>query len=205
MVGAVPRLSAQSSPEIYLVRRGETEWNSQGRFQGRLDSVLTTKGCEQSLQLGMRLARALASRGRIELHVSPLGWARQTAEILRRLADYGPPVFDGRLQEISLGSWDGLTLVEIDAEWPGRLDGSTEYDWYFRSPDGEGYAEALDRVRAWLAGISGVVIAVSHGLLGRIIRGAYLELPREQALSLPVPHDAIWHLHGGEVQALAGN
>lgn len=46
------------------------------------------------------------------------------------------------------------------------------------------------------------MVAVSHGLLGRIIRGVYLGLPKEQALALPVPQDVIWHLHDGGIDAM---
>jgi hypothetical protein len=46
------------------------------------------------------------------------------------------------------------------------------------------------------------VIAVSHGLIGRLIRGAYLGLSREQVLSLPVPQDVVWHLADGQIEAV---
>ncbi|MFN3510860.1 MAG: histidine phosphatase family protein, partial [Tsuneonella troitsensis] len=112
------------------------------------------------------------------------------------------PVYDGRLAEVSMGSWDGLTQFEIDMEWPGMLDGSSAFDWYFRSPDGESYAAALQRVRDWLDEVEGKVIAVSHGLIGRIIRGAYLDLSIEEALMLPVPQDVIWRLSDGMVEPI---
>jgi hypothetical protein len=48
-----------------------------------------------------------------------------------------------------------------------------------------------------------VTVAVSHGLAGRIIRGAYLGLTREQTLSLSVPQKIIWHLAEHRVEALA--
>jgi broad specificity phosphatase PhoE len=106
-------------------------------------------------------------------------------------------VIEPRIQEVSIGSWDRLTHVDRDAGWPGRLDGYNAYDWFFRAPDGESYQEALVRVPSWLIKLKGVTIAVSHGLTGRIIRGAYLGLAREQALSLPVWSAARrhWLLH----------
>ena len=45
-------------------------------------------------------------------------------------------VTDGRLREVSLGSWDGLTLLDIEHLYPGVCDGTTAFDWFFRSPDG---------------------------------------------------------------------
>jgi broad specificity phosphatase PhoE len=54
----------------------------------------------------------------------------------------------------------------------------------------------------WLAEVQGTVIAVSHGLTGRLIRGAYLGLPRRKALSLPVPQDIVWRLAGRRIEAL---
>jgi broad specificity phosphatase PhoE len=60
----------------------------------------------------------------------------------------------------------------------------------------------VNRVVTWLADARGTVIAVSHGLTGRLIRGAYLGLSRREALSLPVPQDIVWRLADGRVEAL---
>jgi hypothetical protein len=43
---------------IYLLRHGETVWNAAGRYQGRRDSPLTARGCEQAATLGRILAVA---------------------------------------------------------------------------------------------------------------------------------------------------
>jgi broad specificity phosphatase PhoE len=188
--------------EIYLVRHGETTWNAEGRFQGQQDSPLTPSGRAQAQRIGKCLADIVPQHPAPQMRVSPLGRTRATADILRQCLNYGPPIVDARLQEVTLGSWDGLTQVDIDAMWPGRLDGSTPFDWYFRSPDGESYDAALRRAEAWLGGLGGAVIAVSHGLIGRIIRGAYLGLPRDEALGLPVPQLTIWHLRGGAARGI---
>jgi broad specificity phosphatase PhoE len=65
--------------EIYLVRHGETEWNTQGRFQGGLDSPLTRNGREQARQFGLLLARVLDGSRNFAMHVSPLGRTCETA------------------------------------------------------------------------------------------------------------------------------
>ena len=189
---------------IYLVRHGETEWNRQGRFQGQLDSLLTARGRAQAEAVGALLATALPPGTRIALCASPLGRTRDTAAILARHRTYAPTTFDLRLQEVTTGSWDGLDHGAIDAGWPGCLDGSTAFDWYFRSPDGEGYEAAHGRAQGWLRDVVQTVVAVSHGLLGRLIRGAYLGLPRDEALCLPVPQHVVWRLHEGRVQAIGG-
>ncbi len=183
--------------DIYLIRHGETEWNAQGRFQGKLDSALTETGIKQAEAIGRRLARLDLS---FDAFVSsPLGRARQTASIIAGLAHLPAVQCDDRLAEVSLGSWDGLTPIDIDAQWPGLLDGSTPFDWFFRSPDGESYDAVFQRARCWLDERQGVTIAVSHGLIGRVIRGAYCGLSRTEALSLPVPQDVIWKLSSGRI------
>ncbi len=188
--------------ELYLVRHGETEWNAQGRFQGRLDSPLTSRGRAQAHDIGRLLARSLAGCGTPMLQVSPLGRARETAAIVRRYIGDPEPILEPRIQEVTLGSWDGLTEIDIDEGWPGRLDGSTPHDWFFRAPDGEPYEAACGRVAAWLHDLNGLVVAVSHGLTGRIIRGAYLQASRAATLSLAVPQDTVWRLAGGLVEPL---
>ncbi|HEX7822181.1 MAG TPA: histidine phosphatase family protein [Sphingobium sp.] len=186
---------------IYLLRHGETEWNAGGRFQGRLDSPLTAKGLAQARAAARRLADLAPVAD--ALCSSPLGRAQQTVEAIRAAHAYPAVQWDWRLAEVSLGSWDGLTHVDIDACWPHHLDGASRYDWYFRAPDGESAEDAAARVRSWLWEQEGTVVAISHGLLSRIIRGIYLDLPWERALELPVDQDCIWRLADGEVSALA--
>ena len=41
---------------LYLARHGETVWNRDGRFQGRLDSPLTRRGLDQARRMGETLA-----------------------------------------------------------------------------------------------------------------------------------------------------
>lgn len=187
--------------EIYLVRHGETEWNFAGRFQGKLDSPLTENGIRQAEGCGRRLLEIGIEADAFV--ASPLGRTRQTASIIASCRQSPELKFDDRLVEVSVGSWDGLTHIDIDAQWPGLLDGSTPFDWYFRSPDGEGYEAAVNRATEWLRDAQGVVIAVSHGLIGRIVRGVYLGLPKHDALALPVPQDIIWRLHNGQIEPIS--
>jgi len=186
--------------EIYLVRHGETEWNAQGRFQGKLDSALTDTGVKQAEAIGRRLAGLGLSFDAFV--TSPLGRTRQTATIIAGLAHLAAAQCDDRLAEVSLGSWDGLTHIDIDAHWPGSLDGSTPFDWFFRSPDGESYDAVFQRAESWLDELQGVTVAVSHGLISRFIRGAYSGLPKAEALSLPVPQDIIWKLSNGRIEPI---
>ncbi len=186
--------------DIYLIRHGETEWNTCGRFQGKLDSPLTAQGQIQARAFGAKISHMKVD---IDSFISsPLGRTIQTASIISRCVNLSPLKLDERLAEVSLGSWDGLTHVDIDAQWPRVLDGSTQFDWYFRSCDGESYDTALDRANQWLNETHGVILAVSHGLIGRIIRGAYLKLSKEDTLTLPVPQNMIWRLHDNKVEPI---
>ena len=189
--------------DIFLLRHGETEWNAESRFQGQRDSPLTARGRDQAAQLGRILLRTFAS-GRVPpFHVSPLGRTRDTATIVGRYLDrLDMMCFEPRLQEVSTGAWDGLTIEDIEAGWPGALDGTDHYDWYFRSPDGETLEAALTRIQSWLSELEGSVVAVSHGLLGRLVRGAWLGLPAKEMLALPVPQDVVWHLSSAGVRPI---
>ena len=189
--------------DIFLLRHGETEWNAEGRFQGQRDSPLTAHGRAQAAQLGRILVRTFAGGPMPPFHVSPLGRTQETAAIIRTVVD-GPErvSIEPRLQEVSTGAWDGLTIQEIEAGWPGALEGTDHFDWYFRSPDGETLDAALGRIRSWLSELQGPVVAVSHGLLGRLVRGAWLGLPEKEMLCLPVPQNVVWHLSSAGVDPI---
>lgn len=186
---------------IYLVRHGETVWNAAGRFQGARDSALTARGREQAAAVGRVLAATLGKGAPLVAHVSPRGRTRETATILGQ--HVALDVRDEpRLAEVSLGCWEGLTEYEIEAEYPGARAGTTAFDWYFRSPDGERLEAARERVAAWLAEVRGPALAVSHGLVGRIVRGAFLGLTDEAMLELPIPQHTVYALVDGPVRSI---
>jgi len=121
---------------MFLVRHGETEFNAQGRLQGRFDSPLTPKGMAQAKTIGRHLQALINRPEDWAVECSPLGRAVATAEIIRM--QVGIPsdlIIDDRLREVSLGSWDGLTRDEISRQWPGALGTSLRDGWIRSCPE----------------------------------------------------------------------
>ncbi|WP_338654615.1 histidine phosphatase family protein [Lysinibacillus sp. Y5S-8] len=74
------------------------------------------------------------------------------------------------------------------------LTNTDAFNWYFRAPNGESYETVVRRLIPWLDGIQQFpkVIIVSHGLTGRILRGVYAGLNKEEALKLEVSQDILF-------------
>jgi len=188
---------------LYLVRHGQTEFNAAGRYQGRLDSPLTALGRSQAERVGTLIATLVPPGTRIVS--SPLGRALSTATIIAQAAALPTPETDARLVEISLGRWDGMTDEDIEFTHPGARDGTDRWNWHFASPDGETYEQMAARAGAWLAEATALttpLVAVSHGVTGRMLRGLYAGLDRETALKQDVPQDAVFRLSGGRVERI---
>ncbi|QDZ10665.1 histidine phosphatase family protein [Devosia ginsengisoli] len=182
---------------IYLLRHSETVWNTLGRFQGQKDSPLTSLGIAQADFVAGVLYRELSEQEQaFEMQISPLGRTREMAGRIQRMLSLASSE-DVRLMEVTVGSWDGMTKFEIESEFPGYLDGSDAFDWYFRSPDGESFDDACNRAKAWIADTGRPTIAISHGLFGRIVRGVYAGLSKREMLELPVPQNGFYRLHDG--------
>jgi broad specificity phosphatase PhoE len=189
---------------ILLVRHGETEWNRKRRNQGRFDSPLTDRGIAQAHAIG-RLVAMLPDAGAARIVASPLGRARRTAEII--CEHLGPELelgFDDRLRELSMGSWDGLTYSEIAVCAPGIFDGERRHHWCFQAPDGEPYDAFAARVGEWLSEAvrEPLVVAVTHGVVSRVMRGLYAGLSPARALVLAVPQDKVFRLTGGSIEEI---
>lgn len=184
---------------IYLVRHGETEFNRERRIQGHVDSPLTDLGARQARAVAGLLADLIRGEAGWRIVSSPLGRAASTAETIgRRLAL--PVELDARLKEMSWGPHDGRLRAEIAAEFPDTF-GRT--NWAFDLPDGETYDDVAGRVSSWLADLPPEperrVIAVSHGITGRVVRGLYTGLDRHEAAAQDVPQDAVFLLQHGTV------
>lgn len=189
-------------PEIYLVRHGETEWNRSRHFQGQLDSRLTPEGEAQANAVGRLAATIFAERGPMPFYCSPLGRCRQTATRIVRQTGIDPDgiIHDDRLMELHCGHWQSWTRDGVRAHWPEELAAYTADLWNFQIPGGGENGPMLQaRARAWLAELptDGPVFAVSHGMIGRIIRGLVRGLDAEATLALETPQGVIQHLKDG--------
>jgi broad specificity phosphatase PhoE len=191
---------------IYLVRHAETEWNRQHRHQGHSDSPLTPSGIAQAHAVGLLLRSILGRSPDVEVQSSPLGRARRTAAIICQHLDLpdGAVILSELLIEHDMGHWQGLTPDEIDELYPGQRVSRQVDKWNFVIPGGESYALLDTRSRRWLAQLPAgrPIVAVTHEMISRTVRGAYAGLPPEATLSASHPQDCIYRLSEGRVEEL---
>ena len=107
---------------IYLVRHGQTDDNIKNLMQGWKDTPLNDQGRKQ--------ARALVSFFNDEqidvVYASDLSRARETAQIIANSL-HKEVYIDKQLREMYLGSWEGHSWQEIEAE----------FAYFFNKPENE--------------------------------------------------------------------
>jgi probable phosphoglycerate mutase len=103
---------------FFIVRHGETRWNTEGRFQGQQDTELNELGIAQS----NRAAEYLAGHDFDAVASSPLKRAYFAAEkIAARCGVKSVETIPG-FTEINHGDWEGLLSSEVSARWPRLME-----------------------------------------------------------------------------------
>ncbi|HEX2924015.1 MAG TPA: histidine phosphatase family protein [Chloroflexota bacterium] len=171
---------------LLLVRHGQTDWNLDGRYQGRVDVPLNGAGLEQAALL----ARDLAGRQIDLLISSPLRRAMDTAGAIAEAR--GLEVrSDPRLREINLGEWEGQLSTKIAEDYPKLFPRWISDPGTVRPPGGETIAEVHDRVIPALeelavANPGRTVCVVVHKVVMVVVRCHYLGLDlREEMGRMP--------------------
>ena len=166
---------------FWLVRHGESTWNTAGLAQGHNDQAeLTSRG--------QRQAAAAAERFRDRpvraIYASDLRRALQTATAFGRVVGL-PVITDTRLRERSLGVLEGSAAAAIGPEVTGLGDGrvldpdarpaggESVRDLYRRAAEFCDDLTAGDLAAGDLAGGEGDVLIVAHGGTVRVLE-AYL-------------------------------
>ena len=126
---------------LALLRHGKTEWNEEGRIQGRHDSPLSSSGRRQVHEWGMFLRNYTTD----QIIASDLGRVRETVGILQEYCETVPVIWNSALREQSWGQWEEKTFRELKTEQPEELDTQIRAGWDFRPPDGESRKEVLKR------------------------------------------------------------
>jgi broad specificity phosphatase PhoE len=196
-------------PILYYVRHGETDFNVEGRLQGRLDIELNAHGRRQAAECGTLLRDLFARDDRqaadFDYVASPLKRARETMEILRGTLGLDPLAHttDDRLMEISYGAWEGLTLQEIDARGPGTLAERERDKWDFAPPDGESYRDLTKRIAEWYAGLTRDTVVAAHGGGVRALMALFNLVPEEEATHARIAQGVVYVFAGGKMARYA--
>lgn len=182
-------------PPLYILRHGETDWNVEGRLQGRFDSNLTAKGIQHA-----QMQHAILKRQDLNgFHAisSPQGRAQATAQIA--LKGLLSPVFaDAALSEVGLGDWAGESRAEMMAQ-SGAVDGFALYDM---APGGEGLAALRQRCESFLRGLKQPAVLITHGITSRMLRLILTDQSTGRLRQMQGGQGVVFHLVEGRQKRL---
>ena len=197
-------------PVLYYVRHGETDFNSQGRLQGRRDTVLNTHGRRQAAECGVLLGDLFVRDHRraqdFKYVSSPLKRARETMEIVRAMLGLEAHNYevDARLIEIAYGEWEGLTLHEIETRNASVLSARERDKWDFAPPGGESYRELADRIGNWYRPLTADTVVAAHGGGVRALMAILNIVPEEQATHAQIEQGVVYVFADGKMSRYAG-
>jgi broad specificity phosphatase PhoE len=165
--------------KILLARHGETQWNAEGRYQGREDIALSPVGESQARALGERLRDVRIDRA----VASPLSRARRTAELALGDTRVAMLTTDPGLMEIAHGTWEGLLAGEIRERDPELLQAWRDAPHEVLMPQGESLQHVFDRAWPALAracdglAANDTLLVVAHDAVNRVLLCHILGIP----------------------------
>ena len=148
--------------KLYIIRHGQTDWNVEGKIQGRQDIPLNAAGRSQAEML----AKGMEKRPVTAIYSSPQIRAMETAETLARAQ--GVTVIPvPELAEIGYGDWEGRTASDILAKERKLYEEWWQHPATVAPPGGETLNQVDERCRqAWdmiRSGMKGDTAVVAHG------------------------------------------
>ncbi|MBV5316763.1 MAG: histidine phosphatase family protein [Desulfobulbaceae bacterium] len=169
---------------IYLLRHGEIDKPVPRRFLGQTDLPLNDNGIRQALALGEQL-KSIEFK---QVCCSPLQRAVQTASLVSgRNPDAIEPL--AALKEINLGAWEGLTVAEVCARFPGTYEQRGMDLENFRPAEGESFGDLAARCYPALLTLAakapGPVLIVAHAGVNRVILSRLQHQPLQRLLEIP--------------------
>jgi broad specificity phosphatase PhoE len=149
---------------LYLIRHGETDWNTDQRCQGFSDIPLNEKGRRQATAL----ARVLSGLDIEAIYSSTLSRAYETADIIARYHD-APVEPSDALRELNQGEFEGLKLTELVENYTDFLTEWLRDPADLQVPGGESLRQVQTRAWTKMEEIiqrheNGSVVVVGHNL-----------------------------------------
>lgn len=148
---------------LVLLRHGETDWNVQGRIQGRTDTDLNPQA--RLWLTGHCVPQEFNAARR---YSSPLRRCLQTCECL----GLGDVLVQPSLIEADWGEWEGNTLEQLRVEQAQVMRENEDRGLDFRPSGGESPRDVLARLQPWLLDIAQSAesaLAVTHRGVIRVL------------------------------------
>jgi broad specificity phosphatase PhoE len=160
---------------IILARHGETEWNAEEIFRGRVDVELNETGIREAELLAEHLSYMTIAA----VYSSPLKRALQTAEMIARHHDVKVEV-SPQLIDLDYGEWQGLSHETVRDRY-----GQLYHEWLnspqlVKMPAGESLGDVKNRAISLVEDITAkaedTVVLVSHRVVHKVLICALLAL-----------------------------
>ncbi len=170
--------------QLILIRHGETEWNTEGRWQGQVDVPLNSKGWVQAHSIAAVLLNSPIS----VIYSSDLQRAQDTAQVLADVKGL-QVLLDPRLREIHQGEWQGLLINDIQKLYAKAFIQRQTNPLWVAPPGGETAIQVRERALASIQDIRQAypdqsIAVVSHGFIIAVILAYYHNTPFEQVWDL---------------------
>jgi probable phosphoglycerate mutase len=135
---------------------------------------------------------------------SPLGRAVETMQLIRAKLGLEPGGFrtEPEIIELSYGHWEGELAAVLPEKDPEGVTGKTTDPFGWRPNKGESYRDLQNRVSAWLKRIEKNTVAVTHGGVSRVARGAIFGIEEDRVPFLDAPQGSILKLTDGAMEWL---
>lgn len=167
-----------------LIRHGQTEWNREERFRGRVDIPLNETGKAQATKIAARLANEPIDA----IYSGPLQRALQTAAPLAEAKHLQVQVEQG-LNDISFGALEGLSVEEARRKFPEVIDKWLNEPGHCKFPKGDSVKGVRERLETTLDALAAnhpdqTIALVSH----RVVCHALI------CMVLGLTMDALWRI-----------
>lgn len=166
--------------KIFLIRHGQSEWNSLNKIQGQKDTILTDLGKKQALFLGNRLIDEKID----VIYTSDLTRAYNTAEIISNKINK-PLVVNETIREINFGLWEGLTIEEIKNLY------KDEYSTWIKEPEKlniQGFENLISLQKRAINAVNEIILENLGKNIAIVSHGAILKTMILGLLGIDISH-----------------
>ena len=176
---------------FYLIRHGETFWNTEARYQGHTDTSLNEKGLFQAKKLQDWFIKEPIH----EIFSSDLSRAADTARIIAKPKNI-PVHLTPSLRELCFGQWEGFTYNEIFLKYGDSIN-----KWYnnpdrIMVPGGEPLLSMIKRIDDFIYSLAtaqpdNYFVIVSHGGPIRGILAKINNIPLNEIWKIKIDNGSI--------------